>query len=180
MNFVRIAKRRINIITPISHHMPSTKGNSNEERNKTIIRSFIYEIFNGHNLLSIEKYFGKGSVEGSPRAGNEGEGFKEFLTDFFIAFPDWRANIEHMIAEDNIVVVFLNGTGTHKGVFHGIPPTNKAVNIRSADLYRIKNGIIIGHWDVVDQLNLLKQTGTLISEDIKKESCPCVDWRSRI
>ena len=129
--------------------MPSTKGNPNEERNKTIIRSFIYEIFNGHNLLSIEKYFGEGSVEGSPQA-DEGEGFKEFLTDFFIAFPDWRANIEHMIAEENIVVVFLNGTGTHKGVFHGIPLTNKAVNIRSADLYRVEDGIITGYCDVVD------------------------------
>ncbi|MGH9925317.1 MAG: hypothetical protein ACRD5J_09730 [Nitrososphaeraceae archaeon] len=35
--------------------------------------------------------------------------------------------------------------------------------MRSADLYRIEDGIIVGHWDVVDQLNLLKQTGTLLS-----------------
>ena len=122
-----------------------------------------------HNLSSIEKYFGKDSVEGSPQAGKGGEGFRRFLTDFFEAFPDWRANIEHVIAENNLVLVFLNGSGTHKGVFHGIPPTNNTVNIRSADLYRIENGIITGHWDVVDQLNLLKQTGTLLSEDENKE-----------
>lgn len=42
--------------------------------------------------------------------------------------------------------------------------TNKRVNIRSADLYRIENEIITGHWDVIDQLNLLKQTGALLSE----------------
>jgi predicted SnoaL-like aldol condensation-catalyzing enzyme len=137
-----------------------------EERNKTLIRSFIDEIFNEYNLSSIEKYFGKGSVEGSPQAGKEGEGFKQFLTDFFIAFPDWRANIEHIIAENNLVVVFLNGTGTHKGEFRGVLPTN---NIRSADLYRVENDIITGHWDVVDQLNLLKQTGALLSEDVNKE-----------
>jgi predicted SnoaL-like aldol condensation-catalyzing enzyme len=39
----------------------------------------------------------------------------------------------------------------------------KLVNIRSADLYKIENGIIRGHWDVVDQLNFLKQTRTLLS-----------------
>jgi predicted ester cyclase len=147
--------------------MPSTKGNPNEERNKTIIRSFIEDIFNGHNLSSIEKYFRKDSVEGSPQAGKGGEGFKQFLTDFLNAFPDWRAKIEHIVAENDLVVVFLNGTGTHKGEFHGIPPTNKPVNIRSADLYKIENEIIAGHWDVVDQLNLVKQTGALLSANEK-------------
>jgi hypothetical protein len=49
--------------------MPSTEENSIKEKNKTIIRSFIDEIFNEHNLSSIEKYIGKDSVEGSPQAG---------------------------------------------------------------------------------------------------------------
>jgi predicted ester cyclase len=145
--------------------MSSPDATSPEERNKIFVRTFIDEIFNKHNLSSIEKYFGNETVEGSPQAGKSGEGFKLMLTDFFNVFPDWRAEIEHIVAENNLVVVFLNGTGTHRGVFHGIPPTNKTVNIRSADLYRIENEVITGHWDVVDQLNMLKQTGTLFSEN---------------
>jgi hypothetical protein len=70
---------------------------------------------------------------------------------------------------NNLVLIFINGSGTHKGEFHGIPPTNKPVNIRSADLYKIENEIITGHWDVVDQLSLLKQTGALLSENANKE-----------
>jgi predicted ester cyclase len=147
--------------------MPSTDESSQEERNKALIRAFIEEIFNEHKLSSIEKYFGKNSVEGSPQAGKGGEGFKQFLTDFFKTFPDMHTTIEHIVAENNLVVVFLNGSGTYKGEFQGIPPTNKQVNIRSADLYRIENGIIVGHWDVIDQLNLLKQTGALLSEQEK-------------
>jgi steroid delta-isomerase-like uncharacterized protein len=149
--------------------MRLTEETSQEERNKTIIRSFIEEIFNQHNLPSIEKYLGRDSMEVSPKVGKASEGFKQFLTDFFKAFPDMHTTIEHMVAENNLVVVFLNGTGTHKEIFHGIPPTNKRVSIRSADLYRIENEIITGHWDVIDQLNLLKQTGALLSEDVKKE-----------
>jgi predicted ester cyclase len=143
--------------------MPSSEATSLEERNKILMRSFIDEIFNEHNLSSIEKYFGKNSVEGSPQAGKGGEGFRQFLIDFFKAFPDWNAQIEHVVSENNLVVIFLNGFGTHKGEFRGVQPTNKKVNIRSADLYRIENEIITGHWDVVDQLNLLKQTGSLLS-----------------
>jgi predicted ester cyclase len=149
--------------------MLSKESDSLQERNKTLIRSFIEEIFNEHKLSSIGKYFGKESVKGSPQAGNGGEGFRQFLTNFFKAFPDMHTTIEHMVAEDNLVMAFLNGSGTHKGEFHGILPTNKPVNIRSADLYEIERGIITGHWDVIDQLNLLKQTGTLLSEDVNKE-----------
>jgi predicted ester cyclase len=85
------------------------------------------------------------------------EGFKQLLSEFFTAFPD--SDTEHIIAENDLVVVFLNGIGTYKGEFQGRPPTNKQVNIRSADLYRIENEKIVGHWDVVDQLNLLQQMG---------------------
>jgi predicted SnoaL-like aldol condensation-catalyzing enzyme len=56
--------------------MSSTEETSLEERNKTLIRSFIEEIFNKHNLSSIEKYFGNDFVEGNPQAGSGSEGFK--------------------------------------------------------------------------------------------------------
>jgi len=131
------------------------KKNSQEKRNKALVESFIEEIFNKHNVSVIEKYL-------KDAAGNKHEGFKQFLSTFFKAFPDWHANLEHVLAEGNLVVIFLNGTGTHQGEFQGMPPTYKPVNIRSADLYRIENGIIVDHRDVVDQLNLLRQTGTTL------------------
>ena len=133
----------------------SEKGSSKEKSNRAIVESFVEEIFNKHNLSAIEKYL-------NPVAGKGSEGFKQFLSAFFKAFPDWCADIERIVAEDNLVVIFLIGNGTHQGEFHGVAPTHKRVNIRSADLYRIENGIIIEHRDVVDQLNLLQQTGAII------------------
>lgn len=120
--------------------------------NKVLVKSFVEEVFNNHNLSAIEKYLA---------AGQEKEGFKQFLSDFFTAFPDVHADIEHIVTEDNLVIVFLNFTGTHKGIFQGRPPTNKTVKIRSADLYKVENEKIVEHWDVVDQLDLLQQTGAI-------------------
>jgi predicted ester cyclase len=138
--------------------MPLPEEKSQEEKNKIKMGSFINEIFNNHDLSSLEKNFGHGSIKSSTQV----QEFSQFLSDFFNAFPDWRAKIEHIIAENNLVVVFLNGSGTHKGKFRGVEPTDRKVNIRSADLYRIENEKITGHWDVIDQLDLLKQTGTLL------------------
>jgi predicted ester cyclase len=112
---------------------------------------------------SLSKFL---KVPSPPQAG---EGFKQCITEFFEAFPDKCTTVEHIVAENNLVTVFLSGSGTHKGAFKGVPPTNKQVNIRSADLYRIGSGVITGHWEMVDQLNLLKQTGSLLSESTGEE-----------
>ena len=119
--------------------------------NKALVKSFVEEVFNNHNLSAIEKYL----------AGQGKEGFKQLLSEFFIAFPDVHADIEYIVTEDSLVVVFLNFTGTHKGLFQGRSSTNKTVKIRSADLYKVENEKIVEHWDVVDQLDLLQQTGAI-------------------
>jgi steroid delta-isomerase-like uncharacterized protein len=127
--------------------------------NKALVKSFVEEVFNKHNLSATEKYL---TVQGI-------EEFKQFLSTFFTAFPDIHANIEHIVAENSLVVVFFNWTGTHIGEFQGMPPTNKPVNIRSADLYRIENEIIVEHLDVVDQLNLLQQIGAITFKQLNQE-----------
>jgi predicted ester cyclase len=127
--------------------------------NKALVKSFAEEVFNKHDLSSIEKYL---TEQGS-------EGFKQFLSEFFTAFPDIHANIEHVVAENDLVVVFLNFTGTHKGEYQERPSTNKQITTRSADLYRIENEKIVEHWDVVDQLNLLQQTGAITFDKLNKK-----------
>ena len=127
-----------------------------------MIKSFIDEVFNQHDLTAIERYHSPYLTNDS---GKTVELFKKNLTALFSGFPDLHVNIEHILAENNFVLVFLNFVGTHKGEFNGRPLTNKPVTIRSADLYRIENDKIVEHWDVVDQLDLLKQTGAISSKD---------------
>jgi predicted ester cyclase len=83
------------------------------------------------------------------------------LTTLFSGFPDLYVSIEHILAENNFVLVFLNFTGTHRAQYKGLPATNKSVKIKSADLYRIENDKIVEHWDVVDRLDLIKQIGAI-------------------
>jgi predicted ester cyclase len=128
--------------------------------NKALVKSFVESVFNNHDLSALEKYL-TDTVQGK-------EGFKQSLRAQFKAFPDIHAKMEHIVAENDLVVVYLNFTGTHKGEFQGIQPTGKEVNIRSADLYRIENEKIVEHWDVVDQLNLLQQTGATLPQVSKR------------
>jgi predicted ester cyclase len=124
-----------------------------EEKNKVLIKSFIDEVFNKQNLAAIDEYHAANLTNGS---GKTSQSFKKSLTALFSGFPDLHVNIEHILAENDFVLVFLNFTSMHKGQFEVMPPTNRPVKIRSADLYRIENAKIVEHWDVVDRLDLLK------------------------
>jgi steroid delta-isomerase-like uncharacterized protein len=133
------------------------------EANKLLIKSFVEQVLNKHNVAAVDKYYAPDLIQHSPSMGQGIQGFKQFFTSFFSAFPDIHATIEHILAENHIVLVFLNWTGTHKGEFQGMPATNKPISMRTADLFRIDdtNSTIVEHWAVVDSLNLLEQTGMI-------------------
>ena len=128
------------------------------EANKLLVQSFIQKVLNEHNLTALDKYYASNATQHNPGAGEGRQGIKSFFGRFFLAFPDIHVTIEHIIAENSVVLVFLNWTGTYKGEFQGLPPTNKLISMRTADLFRIgTNGTIVEQWDVVDSLNLLRQ-----------------------
>jgi predicted SnoaL-like aldol condensation-catalyzing enzyme len=78
-----------------------------------------------------------------------------------MAFLDMHTIIEHIIAENNQVVVFYTDLEPTKESFMEF---RQQTNQLTSDLYRIESGVITGHWDVVDQPDLLRQTGALLSE----------------
>ena len=69
------------------------------------------EVFNKHNLTALDKYYAPNIIQHNPMAGQGRQGFKQFFIPFFSAFPDVHATIEHILAENSVVLVFLNWTG---------------------------------------------------------------------
>lgn len=114
--------------------MSETTQSSDLEQNKMIIRNFVQEVLNRHDIEAADKYF----PEEDPIQ------FKQFLSRFFQRLPDSRTTIDHIIAENDMVVLIMTGTATDK-------QTGKRVTMKAADLYRIDKGRIAEHWDVVDR-----------------------------
>ena len=76
-----------------------------QSNNKELIKSFIEEVFNKHNLEVIDKYHAANLTNFPEKTV---ESFKKFLTTLFSGFPDIHVNIEHILAENDFVLVFLN------------------------------------------------------------------------
>jgi hypothetical protein len=70
----------------------STSTKMTVEENKTLVKSFIEDVFNKHNLMAADKYI----------AAPGRERFKQMLNRLFLAFPDIHGSTEHILAEDNL------------------------------------------------------------------------------
>jgi steroid delta-isomerase-like uncharacterized protein len=73
--------------------------------------------------------------------------------------PDLKFIVDDTISEKDKLVVAWTVTGTHKGDFLGVPPTNKKVSISGITINQIANGKIIESTVMWDGLGLLEQFG---------------------
>jgi predicted ester cyclase len=76
--------------------------------------------------------------------------------------PQWT--IHDVVAEDDMVVLRWSHQGTHIGEFIGIPPTGKPFIMRGIDMYRVRDGKMAEHWNVVDIYGFCQQIGRLVSD----------------
>jgi ketosteroid isomerase-like protein len=101
---------------------------------------------------------GMGTVHGRDR-------FREYLEVFKRAMPDAQAIIEHSFEAGDSVAVEGRFVGTHTGPLAtedgDIAPTGASIDVRFADVSRVRDGAIVSYHTYYDQLDLLTQLGLM-------------------
>jgi steroid delta-isomerase-like uncharacterized protein len=80
---------------------------------------------------------------------------------FFAGFPDLRLTVEETVEEGERIAVRFTVRGTHEGVFQGIPPTGRTVDVQGISILHFSEGRIVERWNQLDQLGMLQQLGVL-------------------
>ena len=139
------------------------------EKNKTIFRRFI-EAYNEHDLDLLDDLIAPDYVDPDYPQLKGLEGLKQMMKMAFMAFPDYQETIEDIIAEGDKVWILLSYTGTHKGEFMGLSPTNKKLISLAVDMYRFENGKIVwGKRVPTPDLAFFKQLGLIEYTEIGKK-----------
>ena len=130
------------------------------EENKVIVRK-VTEAENEKDLTVLDELIAPDYVDYTLQLQGP-QGYKEFLTVLFKAFPDWHENIEDLIAEgDKVCVLLTINTGIHTGEFRGIAPTGKKSTHKSIQIWHIVNGKVMKKESIYDQLDFLRQLGII-------------------
>ena len=106
---------------------------------KELVLKFIDEVFNAHDLSKLDEFMREDYKQHSIEAKDGREGFREFAEGFFKSEPcmDVQKIFE---SDDHTVAVFFkcsfkNGSAA-----------------KVVDMYRIQDGKLAEHWDVVQSL----------------------------
>jgi steroid delta-isomerase-like uncharacterized protein len=88
-------------------------------------------------------------------------GFRQLVEATRHAFPDVQVNVEHVVAEGDLVVFHDNVTATSKGDLFGVPPNGASLRWTEIHFLRVADGQIVEHWTNFDQLGILRQLGAI-------------------
>ena len=135
----------------------------NLEENKKFMNYFIKEVINNKNLNAANDLVAENFIEHVPFPGQEPgrEGLKFALQSMFTGFPDMTWTVHEQIAEGEKIVTRFTWTGTHKGNFMGIPPTNKTVEVWGVVIDVVKNKLFAESRIIMDSIGLLHQLGVM-------------------
>jgi len=123
------------------------------EENKAIAKR-VYEIISTGDFDRAEEIVDASAPDNELRPGDPPTTligtFKETFSEAREAFPDMRVTVEDLVAEGDRVAARVTMRGTHRGVFQGLAPTGKRVEVRAMDMFRISDGKIVEHWGHAD------------------------------
>ena len=119
------------------------------EANKAAVRRYFEEIVSKGTLSVAEDLFAPDFNANRPVPGMPpGPGRVKWVwCTWRAAFPDWRAEIEALIAEGDRVAARISARGTHRGellrpTLTRLPPSGKAVQITATVWFHFVDGRI--------------------------------------
>ena len=123
-----------------------------------------YELINAGDIARFGDLVADDYVEHQGGLGfpTTKEGMLDFFRALLTSFPDFRMNVEDLIADGDKTVARVRATGTHQGEFMAVPPTGTGVEVELIDIMRFDGaGLVCEHWGVADMLSLMQQLGVV-------------------
>lgn len=134
---------------------------THEATNKQLAVAFTEEVYNQRRLERIPAYVAEDFVDRSHAVpeGAKGPDFVRQQAEASLkAFPDLKFDIQHVVADEDLVAVHWKASGTDAQVKDAAGQP-RPVTIHGHSLFRVREGKIVESWDISDQLPLLLQRG---------------------
>ena len=139
----------------------STSTRENDlERNKSLVRQMNDVVWNKGDLDRMDEFFSTDFVRYFLPDGSELRGIdslREHERQLREAFPDWREEIRHIVAEGDLVVIHFVSTGTNLGSWLGNPPTGRKIIINEMSILRIEDDKVAEQWLLPDIFSMQQQ-----------------------
>jgi len=133
------------------------------EENKAVVRRYFEECWNQGNLAVLDEIMGPECPINDEKHITR-ERWRDALSAWLTAFPDFRYHMDHLVAEGDMVAAHTHFTVTHRGILHlgtwgPWPPTGNSIDIKEFIFFRLADGKIVEMWDSWDDKTFAHQLG---------------------
>jgi len=133
-------------------------------RNQELVTRYFEEVWNQGRLdvldeLIADDYINHSASTPNPRPGPAD--LKPIVAQMRRGIPDLRYEILDMVVAADKVAVHLRVPGTHTGTLFNMAPKGGRIDVRQMQFEWIRNGRIVQHWRLTDDLSLLRQMGQM-------------------
>ena len=111
------------------------------EANKKNVIAFYEAAINEKDFDKAAQYMGDRYIQHNPNAPDGKEGLKGFLKFLREKFPGSKSTIQRAFAEGDFVILHVHAVR--------VPGTRGNAIV---DLFRLENGKVVEHWDVVQEI----------------------------
>jgi predicted SnoaL-like aldol condensation-catalyzing enzyme len=112
-----------------------------ESKNKALAVEFYQRALNRLDFQSAAELIGDRYIQHNPNAIDGPEGLKQHLAMLRKQFPQNRGEIKRALADGDLVALHVHSKRTPESRGNAI-----------VDIFRIENGKIVEHWDVVQSV----------------------------
>jgi steroid delta-isomerase-like uncharacterized protein len=162
------AKTAHHVLSDAAHHEGSREEitmTESEADGRTLATRYLKGL-NEHDPDAVDGFLAVDYTNHNAFVADGREANRAFWSTFFTAFPDIEATMDDLVVVEDRVVGRFTYRGTHAGPLYGVPPTGKAIEMRSIDIWRTKNGKFVEHWDELNYLELFQQIGVIPAFDL--------------
>jgi len=107
--------------------------------NKKMVAEFYQEFFGDKNIAAADQYLADNYIQHNPALPDGKAALKDGATLWFKGAPKTKIDIQHLSADGNLVYIH---TKSKMG--------DKTISV--IDIFRIENGKIAEHWDVIQEV----------------------------
>jgi steroid delta-isomerase-like uncharacterized protein len=130
----------------------------------SVIYRYFSELFNQGRVELVPELLHpdyRNHSPGSPElpCGREGVGI--VVQALRRGLPDLHYQIDDLVVGQDSVAVRTTMTGTHLGDLFGMPATSRSLRVMQMTFERFREGRIIAHHRLTDDLSMLRQLGQL-------------------
>jgi len=133
---------------------------NNIAKNKELIESYFHDVWNKGEVDLLDKLLAPDYINHSPGMQSPPPGpvgLKPIIIGMRKAIPDLNYEIQDLVITEDKIVARVKLRGTHLGELWGIKPSGGKIEVNQINIEHIRDGRIVEHWRLTDDLTLMKQ-----------------------